>query len=153
MDFLKQFANPAAWWAIVGLVLILAEFVIPGLILFFFGLGALLVALLCLFVKLTLTWQLLFFGISSVVFLLLLRRTLARIFMGKSGQGHSAVDRASEISGQSAVVKTTIDPRRGGKVEFHGTNWTAEAQVEIAEGAVVRIVRQEGLKLIVEPAD
>ncbi len=33
--------SPAFWWALVGIVLMICELAVPGLILFFFGLGAL----------------------------------------------------------------------------------------------------------------
>ena len=38
--------NAAFWWTIAGLALMISEFAVPGLILFFFGIGALLTALL-----------------------------------------------------------------------------------------------------------
>ena len=46
---LDIFAHAAVIWFIIGFVLFLLEFVVPGLILFFFAAGAWIVALLCLF--------------------------------------------------------------------------------------------------------
>ena len=31
MEFLKQFTEPEGWWALIGLVLVLTEFALPGL--------------------------------------------------------------------------------------------------------------------------
>ena len=49
MDALKGFMRPEFVWAVVGMLLLLAEFGLPGLIVFFFALGAFLVALLSFF--------------------------------------------------------------------------------------------------------
>ena len=49
MDFIKDFLKPEVIWCLVGLVLLLLEFILPGLIIFFFGLGAWVVAAVCLF--------------------------------------------------------------------------------------------------------
>ena len=44
-------------------------------------------------------------------------------------------------------MKQKIVPKLGGKVEFHGTNWEAQAEQEIAEGAVVEIVGKDNITL------
>jgi membrane protein implicated in regulation of membrane protease activity len=43
-----------------------------------------------------------------------------------------------------------IIPKSGGKVEFHGTNWLAEADEEIAEGATVQITGKDNITLKVK---
>jgi len=150
MEFLKQFTAPEGWWALIGLVLILSEFMLPGLIIIFFGMGALLVALICLFVDLSLTMQLIVFVVSSIVMLVSLRRWMKRIFVGKKeGQGGS--ETVCEFVGELAVVKTKIEPSLPGKIVLHGTNWSAEADAAIEEGAAVRIVGQRNITLKVEP--
>jgi len=150
MDFLKHFTEPAGWWALIGLGLILAEFMLPGLIIIFFGLGALLVALICVFVDISLNTQLFIFIISSIVMLVSLRRWLKTIFMGKKeGQGRGGT--VCEFVGERAVVKAKIERNIPGKVILHGTNWVAEADVAIEEGAAVRIVGQRNITLKVEP--
>ncbi|MHC4858277.1 MAG: hypothetical protein ACYTBY_11000 [Planctomycetota bacterium] len=40
MDWIKDFMKPEFIWAMVGLILLLLEFALPGLIIFFFGVGA-----------------------------------------------------------------------------------------------------------------
>jgi len=55
-----------------------------------------------------------------------------------------------EFIGQKAVVKEKITPKAGGKVEFHGTNWLAEADEEIAVETVVEIVGKENITLKVK---
>ena len=52
--------------------------------------------------------------------------------------------------GQRAVVKEKILPKLGGKVEFHGSNWEARADQEIAEGTVVEIIGKDNITLKVK---
>jgi len=150
MDFLKYFTEPWGWWALIGLGLILAEFMLPGLIIIFFGLGALLVALVCVFADISLNMQLLIFLISSIVMLVSLRRWLKTIFVGKK-KGQAGSETVCDFVGERAVVKNKIQPDLPGKVVLHGTNWSAEADVAIEEGAAVRIVGQRNITLKVEP--
>ena len=49
METLKEFLKPELIWFLVGIVLLVMEFVSPGLIIAFFGLGACVVAVVCLF--------------------------------------------------------------------------------------------------------
>jgi hypothetical protein len=69
---MKELFTPPVIWLLIGLAFLLLEIAIPGLIIFFFGLGAWIVALLFVFFDPGLTVQLLVFAVSSVFLLLLL---------------------------------------------------------------------------------
>ena len=122
----------------------------PGLIVFFFGVGACIVALVCLFADIGINAQLGIFIGSSVLSLLLLRKWLRGIFMGHIVSKQDMTENLEEFVGQRAVVKEKIVPKLGGKVEFHGTDWQAMAEDEIAEGQAVEIVGKENLILKVK---
>ena len=47
--------------------------------------------------------------------------------------------------GQTAVVTEDISPNAPGKIEFHGTNWTAISQAPIKTNERVVIVKQDNL--------
>ena len=66
-------------WLYIGSFLMLAEIVSPGFVIFFFGLGAATVAV-CkwAFPSLSLAWQLALFSISSIFYLLVLRRYMKK---------------------------------------------------------------------------
>src|SRR5688572_13114066 len=64
---MEIFYNAAVIWFIVGFIFFLLEFVVPGLILFFFAVGAWLVAILSLFIDLSINSQLLIFLATSIV--------------------------------------------------------------------------------------
>jgi len=150
MDTLKDFLRPEIIWFLVGLLLLVLEFALPGLIVGFFGIGAWIVAVVCLITGIGINAQLVIFIASSVLSLLLLRRWLKGIFLGHSGSKQDLKHNLEEFIGQRAVVKDKIVPKLGGKVEFHGSNWEAQAEEEIAGGTVVEIVGKDNITLKVK---
>jgi len=150
MDTIKDFLRPEIIWFLIGLALLIMEFALPGLIIAFFGVGAWIVALVCLITDIGINTQLIIFIVSSVLALLCLRKWLKGIFLGHTVSKQNLKENLEEFVGQRAVVKETIKPKAGGKVEFHGTNWVAEADEEIAEGAVVEIIDKDNITLKVK---
>ena len=139
------------FWLAVGLVLMIAEVVTPGFILFFFGLAAVLVGLLAFIPAIAVsgTLQLLLFAVLSVVTLLLLRRQMKALFTGRSRNGQQEIDDA--LVGRHAVVTERIAAPLDGKVEVNGVLWSATAGAAIEAGAPVEVVGREGLTLRVRP--
>ncbi len=150
MDTIKDFLRPEIIWFLAGLALLILEFILPGLIIAFFGVGAWIVALVCLITDIGLNTQLIIFIIASVLSLLCLRRWLKGIFLGHAVSKQNLKENLDEFVGQKAVVKENIVPKAGGKVEFHGTNWLAQADEEIAEGAMVQIIGKDNITLKVK---
>jgi len=150
MDTIKDFLQPEIIWFLVGLVLLIFEFILPGLIIAFFGVGAWVVALVCLITDVGINTQLIIFIIASVLSLLCLRKWLKGIFLGHTGSKQNLKENLDEFVGQRAVVKKKIVPKVGGKVEFHGTNWLAQADEEIAEGVMVEIISKDNITLKVK---
>jgi membrane protein implicated in regulation of membrane protease activity len=153
MEQLKEFLRPELIWFLVGLVLLIMEFILPGLIIFFFGVGAWIVAILCLlssYVDGSINAQLIIFIISSVLSLLILRKWVKGVFLGHSGAKQDLKEDINEFIGERAIVVEAITPKAGGKVEFHGTNWEARADGDIAAGAVVEIIDKDNITLKVK---
>lgn len=150
MDAIKDFLRPEIIWFLAGLVLLLLEFILPGLIIAFFGVGAWIVAFVCLITDIGINTQLIIFIISSVLCLSCLRKWLKGVFLGHTGSKQDLKENLEEFRGQKAVVKEKIVPKAGGKVEFHGTNWLAQADEEIAEGAMVQIIGKDNITLKVK---
>ena len=144
-DSIKDFLKPEVVWFLVGLVLLILEFAMPGLIIFFFGVGACVVAVVCLVTDIGVNAQLLIFIGASVLSLLLLRKWLKGVFLGHTASKQDLKENLEEYVGQRAVVKEKIVPKVGGKVEFHGTNWEARADEEIAEGTAVEIIGKDNI--------
>jgi len=151
MDVFKEFLQPQWIWLLIGILLILSEFLMPGLLIIFFGFGACVVGIICFFADISINTQLIIFISTSVVSLLLLRKYLKNIFVGHVTDKQDAGENLAEYIGKKVIVKKTIDPDLGGKVEFHGTDWQARAETEIPEGTVVEIIGKDNLILKVRP--
>lgn len=147
---LKDFLRPEVIWTIVGLVLLLMEFIVPGLIIFFFGVGAFVVAGMCAFVDVPINIQLLIFIIASVALLAILRQWLKGVFKGYSSDKKKMPHDIEEFIGKTAVLITDIAPGSTGKVEFRGTDWSAQSDFALEKGTNVEIVGRSGLTLKVK---
>jgi membrane protein implicated in regulation of membrane protease activity len=145
METLKDWLRPELIWFLLGLAMLLLELALPGLIIFFFGIGACAVALICLLADISLNMQLTAFLSFSLVLLLTLRKWVKNVFVGRVGERPDEL--LNEFVGTRAVVTREIRPDHPGRVELHGTNWTAEADEALPEGAVVEIVEKHNLTL------
>ena len=87
---------------------------------------------------------------SSVLSLVLLRSWLKGMFLGHVTAEQDLSQDLNDFIGERAVVTQAIAPKRPGKVELHGTNWTAEADAEIAAETPVEVVAKENLTLKVK---
>lgn len=141
--------KPELFWFILGLGLFLFELMLPGFIIFFFGLGAWITALVCLFVSPGVNLQIIIFALTSVISLVGLRRLIQRKFFYSKGNLSEEVE--DEFTGKEAVSRSDFGHEKTGKVEFKGTSWTAESTSDIKEGQRVIIIEKVNFKLLVEP--
>lgn len=147
MEHLKDWLKPDVIWFVVGIILMLLEMAVPGLVIIFFGIGAIAVAVTCMVASPSLAVQLLIFIVVSSLSLALLRRWLkTRFFSSTDGlTGDPLV--LDEFTGKTAVVDQPVAPGKPGKVEFKGTHWQAEAEEEIAAGEIVVILGKDNITL------
>ena len=143
--------NMAVVWLVAMIVLLIAEGLAPGLVCIWFALGAL-AALISALLKAPLWLQLLWFVVVSVA-TLLITRPLAKKYVN----AHTVRTNADMAIGQDCVVTEAIDNMAGtGAVNVGGKIWTArmaDADGRAEKGAVLRVLRIEGVKLIVEEKD
>lgn len=147
--FTKILSQPELFWFVLGLLLFLAELIIPGFFIFFFGLGAWVTAVVCLIGVPGVNLQIIIFAFVSVISLITLRRIIQKKFFYSKGNESEEVE--DEFTGKEAIVISHIGPDITGKVEFKGTTWKAESKSEIKEGQTVIITEKENFKLIVKP--
>src|SRR5882724_2125876 len=83
------------------------------------------------------------FGILAVV----LMRLVLRSRQWKTATGKE------ELIGSHGVAMALLPAGGVGMVRVHGELWSAESAQPVQEGETVRVLRVEGLKLYVEPAD
>ncbi len=126
----------------------LAELALPGFIIFFFGVGALIAAAVAHFAETTLLTQGYVFVITSVLTLILGRWCFRKTLRGNREEASGEVN--DGVIGLTVEVTEAIEPPHVGRVELHGTEWRAQAAHPIAKGEVVRVVARTGLTLTVE---
>ncbi len=133
-----------------GAFLMLAELLMPGFVVFFFGLSSATVGLIrfALGEAFTPTWQLVAFSAFSVLYLLFLRRWLKTIFTGDVET--SSADFANEAVGRVGQVTAPIAPPLPGRIMLGDAEWEAVADTAIPAGANVKVVARENLTMKVE---
>jgi len=144
---MEDFLNNAVIWFGLGLAFFLLEFLIPGFILFFFGVGAWIVAILTLFTDISINIQLLIFLVSSVISVILFRNYVKNK-LGSSKESPQILE--DEYIGKIALAETAIAPGLNGKVEFKGASWDAQSDDTIAAGENVMIIETHSILLIVK---
>lgn len=136
-------------WLVISVVLFLIEGVTVQLLCVWFAVGALL-AMAAAALGAPFWAQLLVFLVASVAVLAVGRR-----FVRERLQRGRIPTNADQVVGLTGVVREEIDNLLGtGRVTANGLDWTARAgrdDMRIPVGEEVRVLRIEGVKLIVEP--
>ncbi|AXQ13739.1 MULTISPECIES: NfeD family protein [Shewanella] len=147
-------SDPMLYWALIGIVLMLAELILPGGIVVFLGAACLLVAG-AIWVGLVEGWaqSLTLWFISSIVLLLSFRQLTQRLVGGDSHVGNT--DEELDLFNLPARVKETIGPgEKTGRIEFQGADWPALGDgSEIPVGTRVKVICRDNIALVVEPLD
>ena len=135
-------------WFCAMVALLIVEALVPGLVSIWFALGAL-AALISSMLDAPIWLQIVWFFLVSIVSLVLTRPLAKRYVNARAVRTN-----ADMAIGQDCVVTETIDNVRGtGAVSVGGKIWTARMvspDGHAEKGAVLRAVRIEGVKLIVE---
>ena len=137
--------NPEWWyWIVGGIVLVLAELVIPSFFIVWFGLGALLTGLLTLAFGLAVTAQLATWTLASLAMAGLWFRVFKQSFV-KTRVGTAD----GEVIGEIGLLVSAVAPFERGKVRFQrpvlgSEEWVCLADAAIAAGERVKVVAVEG---------
>ena len=140
-----------AWlWIYAGAALMLLELIAPGFILCFFGLSAATVGVLrfAFGAAFSPTWQLAAFSAFSILYIVLLRQYLKKVFVG--GKVETKTDFDNESVGRIGQVTTAINPPLAGRVMLGDAEWTAVADDPVSVGAPVKVILQQNLTLKVK---
>ncbi len=140
--------GPWAWW-IAGLILLALELLIPGNVLVWFGIAAILTGLEILIVDFGWQVSLLLFVVLSAVLVVLGRRYFAR--ENKPGEQPFLNDRARRLVGGIYVLTKPIVGGRG-HIKVDDTNWRVIGP-DLPSGTRVRVAGSDGPVLAVERAE
>ena len=135
--------SPVLAWFLAGIACYVIELVLPGFIIFFFGVGAWCVALVLVLTDVSLTGQLIIFLVSSLASLVLLRSWIRSVFLGGAVEEDDSVN--VDPAPATGVVTEAVVPPAEGRVKYGGSFWRAVADEVIDEGAVVVIEEKKDL--------
>jgi membrane protein implicated in regulation of membrane protease activity len=141
-----------AWilWAILGVGLIVAEIFTLGFVLFWFGIGAFVGALVG-FLGFGFAWQFLAFALVSVV-LTAMSRTIFVNYFGHSDE-NSIKTGVDALPGQIGTVTSgSKGALNEGAVKVFGSTWTAfpiDEETPLREGEKVEVVSVKGSSIYV----
>lgn len=130
-------------WIGIGIVLVLAELIIPGAVLGFVGGSAILTGVLIQLghlqgpVPIMMT-----FFISSIFFIMVLRTALLKLYPAEDTVHN--VDETEDAIGTIVEVIETITPYRRGRIKYLDVSWAAESDVELEAGLQAIISGQDG---------
>jgi membrane protein implicated in regulation of membrane protease activity len=147
---MENFFTTEVIWFLVGLALLLAELVLPGLVILFFGIGAWVTALAVLLFHPPLNVQILIFLVSSLLSLSLLRKVIRKRFTTTTSD--STGDLQEEYVGKTVTALEPFDEYGKGKVSFRGSTWQAQCKQPVHRGQELVIRRFDSIMLFVEPA-
>ena len=141
-------------WLVLGGALIIAEFVIPGAVVIFFGAGAILTG-----AATALGWlpgpgsQLLFWMLSSLVLVGALRRQVRRWFPAL--ESYNPPDETADMLGRTVqVLEDVSSEHERGRVRYQGTTWQARMKTgHISAGNRAKISGRDDLVIYVEAVD
>ena len=138
-------------WLGSGFFLMAIEFLVPGLVMVFVGLGALTVALAMFLGYIdSVLQQFLFFFISSTIYLLSLR-FLVLSFVPTNKRKEN-IDEDEVVIGEIVEIISDIKPDEIGRVEHSGSSWQARAEGDqtILKGEQVKIIGRDNITWIVQ---
>lgn len=140
-----------AWqiWLIIAGFSFILEIATVGFLVFWFGVAALIVCILSLFIP-SLVAQFAIFIILSALLICLTRR-----FAEKITKKDIIVTNSNSIIGKKAIVKKDISSTSNGQIKVNGDIWTAVLSEDftdsIPEGSTVEIEKIDGVKAVVKP--
>ena len=145
--------DPFRFFLVLGLVLMVLEFVVPGLVVVFLGAAALVIAG-ATGLGLIEGWYAAFTAwfVTSLVMVLGVRSAFTRFLPGSAVR--QLTDEDLDAYGEEVDVVETVTIKPGGRIRFRGSTWAAQTlQEELPAGTRAKVVARENLVWIVEPLD
>jgi len=138
-------------WLGSGIFLMAVEFLVPGLVMVFVGLGSLTVVFGMHFGYIDgILQQFITFFISSIIYLLTLRFLVLRFVPSVTRKEN--IDEDEEVMGSIVELVADINSGEFGRVEHSGSSWQARAEGDqtILKGEQVKIIGRDNITWIVQ---
>ena len=138
-------------WLGSGIFLMAIEFLVPGLVMVFVGLGSLTVVFGMHFGYIDgILQQFITFFLSSIIYLLTLRFLVLRFVPSVTRKEN--IDEDEEVMGSIVEIVADINSGELGRVEHSGSSWQARAEGDqtILKGEQVKIIGRDNITWIVQ---
>ncbi|MEO0079277.1 MAG: NfeD family protein [candidate division WOR-3 bacterium] len=136
--------KPVVWIA-AGLILAALEMVVPGMVIIWFGVAAVVTGVLAIFIHNP------YFHFGAFIVLSGLMVFFSQWIGRRLTRQEPEPVGALRMLGAVGTVVSEIGPEKTGRVKVSGEEWRADAAVTITVGTKVKVLRVEGTRLIVEP--
>jgi membrane protein implicated in regulation of membrane protease activity len=152
-QFMNILMNPT-YWLVAGLVMMVAELIIPGGVVVFFGAGCMVVAAgISLGLVSTWTGAMTLFFIASLLLIISLRGFVMK-FAGGDFSKSNTVEILDDIGELVEVIDDIGPGNKIGRILFRGTQWEALGDGDLVlAGEKVRIVALDNVRYIIEKTD
>lgn len=136
-------------WLAIAIAFAIGELMTPTLTLIWFSIGAIILIFLSSFIK-SILIQVILFAIISTTMLVIATKKFV-----KEDKQYKYDTNLQAIINKNALVKETIPENKSGIVVLDGEEWTAISDngEEIIKGKIVKVIKIEGVKLIVKNID
>jgi hypothetical protein len=136
-------------WLIAGVLLAIAELIVPGVFLIWLGAAALLTGAIALAVPLTVPLELALFALTAAVAVVAGRSVMSRLPI--LSDDPLLNERTARLIGRRVTV---VEPLAGGegRVRVGDSIWSATGP-DAAIGMIVEVIGADGGRLIVTPID
>ena len=139
-------------WFILGVVLVVLEFFIPGAILSFLGAGAIIVAGLLHFKLITGVLQaFIFWFIISIILVLFLRSFVLKFMPSLKEKQETSEEELAK--GSIVEVLEDITPHSKGRISFRNTTWEAHSDHHFQKGDSAKIIKSQNTGWVIGPVD
>lgn len=137
-------------WLIIAGICLIIEIATVGFLVFWFAVAALITCLLSLFIHNAIIQTAIFVVLSALLIF------LTRPFANKIGKKDKVVTNSSSLIGKEGTVlkDITFNSATLGQVKVNGDVWSAVTEEDygiIPAKSIVRILKIDGVKLVVEP--
>lgn len=128
-------------WLIGAIVFAVVEFIVPGLISIWFAISAVATMFFSIAIE-SILYQGYFFVIVSIVLLFLTRSYCKKIRSQKN-------DKVDRITGTVVEIKD-IDEKGNYVIYLDGKHWLGKSETPLNIGDIAKILKIEGIKLVLE---
>ena len=152
MEFSLPFVVEPWHWLAAGAALMALEILLPGTLLMWFGIAALLTGALAYLLPIGPAAQLLAFGVFALAVIFPARRLLRRRAREGADEASRLNRRGADMVGRRVAITEAV-VNGAGAARFGDTRWAVRCESDMREGASAVIERVDGATLFVRPAE